>query len=122
VTGSPAHAAPAPAPPSASPAPANRPAVVLDNDDIARLIKRGKDLLSDGDFAAARLLFERAADAGSAEAALALGSTYDPLVIKKLGAVAVTPDIDKARKWYQIAADRGSSAASLQLANLAHAH
>jgi TPR repeat protein len=62
------------------------------------------------------------ANAGSADAALALGSTYDPLVIKRLGAVAVTPDTDKARKWYQVAADRGSAAASLQLANLARGH
>jgi hypothetical protein len=62
--------------------------------------------------------FERAANAGSAEAALALGSTYDPLVIKRLGAIMVRPDIENARKWYQIAADRGSAAARLQLANL----
>jgi TPR repeat protein len=96
--------------------------VTLDNDEIVRLIARGKDLLNDGDFAAARLLFERAANAGSADAALALGSTYDPMVIKRLGAVAVTPDLAKARKWYQFAADHGSAAASLQLANLAHAH
>ena len=118
----PAQAAPSPAPQPAAPAPVPRPAVTLDNDEIVRLIARGKDLLNDGDFAAARLLFERAANAGSAEAALALGSTYDPLVIKRLGAVAVTPDLAKARKWYQFAADHGSAAASLQLANLAHAH
>jgi hypothetical protein len=130
----PAQAAPNPAPspapsPTASPAPQPaapaappRPAVTLDNDEIVRLIARGKDLLNDGDFAAARLLFERAANAGSADAALALGSTYDPMVIKRLGAVAVTPDLAKARKWYQFAADHGSAAASLQLANLAHAH
>jgi hypothetical protein len=117
----PAQAAPNP-PQPAAPAPAPRPAVTLDNDEIVRLIARGKDLLNDGDFAAARLLFERAANAGSADAALALGSTYDPLVIKRLGAVAVTPDLAKAKKWYQFAADHGSAAASLQLANLAHAH
>jgi len=109
-------------PSPAASVPANRPEISLDNEEIVRLIKRGKDLLSDGDFAAARLLFERAANAGSAEAALALGTTYDPLVIKRLGAVAVTPDIAKARKWYQFAADHGSAAASLQLANLAHTH
>jgi len=116
-----AHAAPIPAPAlqPAAPAPLHQPVVVLADDEIARLIKRGKDLLKDGDFAAARLLFERAADAGSSEAALALGSTYDPLVIKRLGAVTVMPDAEKARKWYQVAADRGSAAASLQLANLA---
>jgi hypothetical protein len=56
--------------------------VALDDSEIAMLIKRGNSLLKDGDFTAARLLFERGADAGSAEAALALGSAYDPLVIK----------------------------------------
>jgi len=120
VSTSPASTSP-PSQPAAS-APANRPEISLDNEEIVRLIKRGKDLLNDGDFAAARLLFERAANAGSAEAALALGTTYDPLVIKRLGALAVTPDIAKARKWYQVAADHGSAAASLQLANLAHTH
>jgi hypothetical protein len=114
--------APGAAPQPAAPAAPPQPAVTLDNDEIVRLIQRGKDLLNDGDFAAARLLFERAANAGSADAALALGSTYDPLVIKRLGAVAVTPDLAKARKWYQFAADHGSAAATLQLTNLAHAH
>jgi hypothetical protein len=92
--------------------------VALDDSEIAMLIKRGNNLLKDGDFAAARLLFERGANAGSAEAALALGSTYDPLVIKRLGAIMVRPDVENARKWYQIAADRGSADAKLQLANL----
>jgi hypothetical protein len=101
--------------------PQARPEVLLDNDEIVRLIKRGRDLLNDGDFAAARLLFERAAQAGSADAATALGSTYDPLVIKRLGAVAVTPDLAKARKWYQFAADHGSAAALEPLANLERA-
>jgi len=38
---------------------------------------------------------------------------YDPLVISRLGAVSITPDVENARKWYQIAADPGSAAASL---------
>jgi hypothetical protein len=118
-----ANPAPPPAPTQAAPtqaAPqsAPRPAVVLDESEINTLIRRGKNLLNDGDFAAARVLFERAANAGSAEAALALGSTYDPNVIKRLGAIMVKPDIENARKWYQLAADRGLAAASLQLANL----
>lgn len=106
----PAQAAPPPAPPQA--------AVVLDENEINTLIRRGKNLLNEGDFAGARVLFERAANAGSAEAALELGSTYDPNVIKRLGALMVKPDIASARKWYQLAAERGSSVASLQLANL----
>jgi hypothetical protein len=97
---------------------AARPPVALDVSEIAMLIKRGNSLLKDGDFTAARLLFGRGADAGSAEAALALGSTYDPLVITRLGAIMVRPDVETARKWYQIAADRGSADAKLQLANL----
>ena len=88
---------------------------MLDQNEIDTLIRRGKNLLNDGDFAAARVLFERA---DSADAALALGSTYDPNVIKRLGAIMVKPDVEKARQWYQVAADRGSAAASLQLANL----
>jgi TPR repeat protein len=116
--------APPPAPVQSSPAQAAppsvaKPEIALDQNEIDTLIRRGKNLLNDGDFAAARVLFERAGNAGSAEAALALGSTYDPNVIKRLGAIMVRPDVEKARQWYQLAADRGSAAAaSLQLANL----
>ena len=111
------NAAPISIPQSATPAP-NHPAVQLDSDEITRLIKRGKDFLAQGNFASARLLFKRAADAGSAEAALALGSTYDPSVIKQLGAVSITPDIDGALKWYETAADHGSAEAAGLFANL----
>ena len=106
------------APAETAPPSAAKPAIVLDQNEIDTLIRRGKNLLNDGDFAAARVLFERAANAGSADAALALGSTYDPNVIKRLGAIMVKSDVEKARQWYQLAVDRGSAAASLQLANL----
>jgi len=43
------------------------------NRRLDTLIRRGKNLLNEGDFAGARVLFERAANAGSAEAALELG-------------------------------------------------
>jgi TPR repeat protein len=111
------HAAPIPEPQAAAPAPSN-PVVLLDEDEIIRLIERGRNFLKEGDFPAARPLLKRAADAGSAEAALVLGSTYDPSVIKQLGAGSVTPDIDSALKWYAIAADRGSAKAADQYANL----
>jgi hypothetical protein len=111
------NAAPISVPPSATRAP-NDPAVQLDSDEMTRLIKRGKEFLAQGNFASARLLFKRAADAGSAEAALALGSTYDPSVIKQLGAVSITPDIDAALKWYETAAERGSAEAEGLFANL----
>ncbi len=85
---------------------------------MTALIKRGKDSLMSGDIISARLLLRRAADAGSADAALALGATFDPVVIRRLGAVGMTPDIAQARQWYQRAAALGSAAAMGQLAKL----
>jgi TPR repeat protein len=93
----------------------------LEAAEIAMLIKSGKQQLMNGDISAARLLLQRAAEAGSAEAALALGSTFDPVVIRQLGAVGVQGDAATAREWYQKAAQAGSRAAAQQLAKLAAA-
>jgi hypothetical protein len=90
----------------------------LDEGEIATLIKRGEDFLKNADLVAARMLFRRAAEAGSAKAALALGRTFDPFVIQQLGAIGVGPDIAKAREWYQKAEALGSETASQQLAKL----
>ena len=43
------------------------------------------EIVPSGDLVTARLLFRRAAEAGDAEGALALGATYDPGVLAKLG-------------------------------------
>jgi hypothetical protein len=91
----------------------------LAGDELATLVKRGQDYLTNGDFASARLLLRRAAEAGSADAALALGATFDPLVIARLGAIGAEPDIGRARKWYETASKLGSQAASQELAKLA---
>jgi hypothetical protein len=113
----------APAPQAAiQPTPAQQdehPALRLDDAEIAILIERGKDFLNNGDFASARLLLRRAADGGSADAAMALATTFDPVVLARLGAIGATADIAKAREWYQRAVDLGSTAASQQLAKLA---
>ena len=105
----------APAPQRAN----DRQALRLDSEEIAILVKRGSDLLANGDLAAARLLFRRAAEAGSAEGALALGTTFDPVVLQRLGAIGAAADPGQARQWYQRAAELGSSTASQQLAGLA---
>lgn len=86
------------------------------------MIKRGKALLMSGDIASARLLLRRAADAGNAQAALELGATFDPLIIRQLGAVGMAPDPVQAKRWYQRAADLGSASAMGQLAKLEQAH
>jgi hypothetical protein len=91
----------------------------LDPVEVATLLKRGTDSLKNGDFATARLSLRRAAEGGNADAALALGSTYDPLVLQQLGAIGIAPDVVRARQWYQKAADLGSDAAAQRLAKLA---
>jgi hypothetical protein len=93
----------------------------VSSDDLAALIKRGENYLKDGDFASARLLLRRAAEAGSADAALALGATFDPLVIKQLGAIGAEADVGQARQWYETASKLGSEAAAQELAKLAQA-
>jgi hypothetical protein len=105
-------------PAQAAPRPDNRPALRLDRDELEMLVKRGNEFIANGDLAAARLLLRRAAEAGNAEAALALGATFDPVVMQRLGAIGTTPDIAQARQWYQRAAELGSSAASQRLAGL----
>ncbi len=108
-------------PPTTAPPPEDAAPLHIDNAEIAAMIKRGKDFLMSGDLASARLLLRRAADAGSADAALALGATFDPLVIQRLGAIGMTPDIAQARQWYKRAADLGSASATGQLAKLEQA-
>ena len=108
--------APPPAPPA--PRPDNRAALRLDSGELEMLVKRGNEFIANGDLAAARLLLRRAAEAGSAEAALAVGATFDPVVMQRLGAIGTTPDIAQARQWYQRAAELGSNAALQRLAGL----
>lgn len=90
-----------------------------DDEEISALIKLGQDLLKNGDFSSARLLLKRAAEAGSAGAALSLGETFDPLLIQRLGAIGIQPDATRAHEWYKRAAQLGSDAALQRLAKLA---
>jgi hypothetical protein len=93
---------------------------VLDADAITLLMKRGEQLVEAGDFAAARTLFQRAAEADNAAAAIALGATYDPIVLAGMRAVGIDADVGKARFWYQKAVSLGSSDAKRRLELLAN--
>jgi hypothetical protein len=88
-------------------------------DDIAALVARGRDYFAAGDVAAARLLLRRAANAGSSQAALALGGSYDPNILKRLGVIGVAGDPQQARQWYLRAAELGSTDAPRRLNQLA---
>jgi TRAP-type uncharacterized transport system substrate-binding protein len=81
----------------------------------AAIVTRGRQLLKNGDFASARLLLQEAADAGDAAAALALGETYDPVVLNKLGIHGRVADITIARMWYKRAGELGSAEAPVRL-------
>lgn len=91
----------------------------LEPEQIAMLIAQARNLMQTGDLAAARVLLQRAAEADSADAALALGGTFDPAVIQQLGALGMRPDAARARQWYERAAALGSAAASKKLAEFA---
>jgi TPR repeat protein len=90
----------------------------LEADQLAALMKRAKGLIEIGDFAPARLLLERAADAQEASAALLLAQTYDPAVLGTTDMRSITPDPAMAREWYQKAATLGSLDAKQRLAQM----
>jgi hypothetical protein len=113
-----ARAAPVAAPPPAPPSLPKRSVPRLDDREISTLIRRGESFLANGDLASGRLFLQRAAEAGSAAAALELATTFDPLTIDRFGAVGGEPDAAQARKWYQKAIELGSDAAARQLAKL----
>ena len=71
-----------------------------------------------GYLAGARAYFRRAAEAGSADAALALGDTYEPAFIENLGARGIKADVLQARTWYERARELGSENAQARLERL----
>jgi hypothetical protein len=114
VSATPPDPAPAPvgtnAAPSSNPSPAvaapRKPA--MSAAELALMVERGRTLFDAGDLAAARLFFRRAANAGDAAAALAMGATYDPDVLSKRFIRGIEPDAQEAQMWYERARDLGS--------------
>lgn len=105
--------------PSAMPAPPRADVVrSLDSREIAALIKRGQDLLAGGDVQSARLLLMRGAEARDARSALLVGTTYDPALLRQIGADGLA-DIAQARTWYQRAKEWGEPDAQRKLEALA---
>jgi hypothetical protein len=106
----------APAPESATAGSAPRP---VPTEEAAMLRKQGDQYIAAGDFVGARVVLERAADAGDASAALALAATYDPVVLARFKVKGLTPDIVKAGLWYERARSLGSPEAPRRLEALA---
>jgi hypothetical protein len=93
----------------------------LDHEQIDFLIRRSQQLISEGDVAAGRALLRRAAETNDARAALALGATYDPVMLTILKAHGVAGDVSLARDWYKKASELGSQEAQERLQLLASA-
>ena len=92
----------------------------LDPAEIELLMQQGEQFIAAGDLVTARIVFQRAAEAHDATAALALAATYDPTVLSKLGVVGMSADVEKARTWYQKAESLGSADAARRLRALAN--
>lgn len=91
----------------------------LEPEEIETMLTRGQTMLENGDIAGARLLLQRAAEAGDQTAAMALAASFDPMVMKDLGVRGVEADVEKARYWYGKASQFGSKEAPKRLESLA---
>jgi TPR repeat protein len=83
-----------------------------------RLVQKGHEQLAAGAIAHARLLYERAADAGLALGAMAMAATYDAAELDRLGLLGLMPDRETARRWYERAWQLGAADAEQRLRRL----
>lgn len=114
--------------PGAAPAPVERagpagpiapPALSAeDRERVLKLLKDGDQQMAQGNIAAARVVYELAADAGFAQAAMALAGTYDAAELARLGVRGIQPNAQEAKRWYERARQLGSSDAETRLQRL----
>ena len=112
---------PAPPPPEALPREPELAKPTLGPEARARalrLVKKGDEQLAEGGVAQARLLYERAAEAGLALGAMALAATYDAAELERLGVRGLKPDHEAARRWYERARQLGAAEAGERLRRL----
>lgn len=106
--------------PEARPPPASAATAVATpaSAEALRFVARGKQMLQNGDVDGARLFFERAMNAGAAEGALELGTTFDPVGLRELGAIGLQPNPTRAAALYRQAQQMGAPAAVDRLRRL----
>ena len=68
--------------------------------EAARLLARASNLLGQGNIGAARIVLERAAETGNAQASFMLAETYDPVILSKWGTYGTRGEATKARELY----------------------
>jgi hypothetical protein len=95
-----------------------QPIQPIDAGEAAFLMQKGRDSLSAGDISGARVAFRRLADAGVADAALALADTYNPDYLAGHNFLGMQGNLALARSWYQRAKELGSAEADRFLARM----
>lgn len=95
--------------------PANRP---HDREWALKLLKEGDRHLALGNIAAARQVYEMAAEAGLAQAAMALAATYDGAELARLNVRGVEANAKEALHWYELARQLGAAEADQRLRRL----
>jgi TPR repeat protein len=100
---------------------ANSPILTLSIpiDEARRLCAEGLVAFANGDIAAARGFLVRAAEGGDARALMALGDTYDPTTLARLGVVGLKGDEVAARRYYSRALAAGVGGARERIESLA---
>ena len=68
--------------------------------EVARLLARANVLLGRGDISSARIVLQRAAEMGNAQASFTLAETYDPLILSKWRTYGTRGDTKKALDLY----------------------
>ena len=71
-----------------------------DDAEVARLMAYAHVLLGRGDIGSARIVLQRAAEMGDAQANFTLAETYDPLILSKWGTYGTHGDAKKALDLY----------------------
>ena len=100
------------------PAPTGQVLSTADQQRAQRAMKKGNDELEAGNVAAARLLYEYAADVGLAQAAMALAATFDADELDKLNVRGIAPNPKEARRWYERARQLGAADAAQRITRL----
>jgi hypothetical protein len=88
----------------------------LSGAEVSAFIQRGDTLLAGGEVASARLFYERAADAGNAQAALRLGTTFDFSFLARINLSRAHADRALAINWYRRALVLGAAEAEILIA------
>jgi hypothetical protein len=79
------------------------------------LLEKAREKFKKGDVSGARSVFEFLAMKGDPESAIAMGETYDPVVLGQLYVKGLQPDEAKAVAWYKKAEQLGDQGARIRL-------